>query len=181
MTITDNATTNGTAQQQDSPPAAQAGQPSPAGTDTTDPPASETGDQDDTNAEQHADDDAQDDSSRSNREKRYRLRLREAERQRDELSDTLERTRQSIVDNAVQAAGVDPRLMAAAGHTMDTLVGEDGLINHERLSEAVTDTAREFRISPKGRPPQPNQQQGSASAPPKSETSWSSALKGSSD
>lgn len=175
MTMPD---TNGIDQQHDLPPDDQAaGHPAPASTDDDRTPASE---QDaDTADVQDDDDDDQDDGSRSNREKRYRLRLREAERERDELRDTLTRTRRAIVDNAVQAAGLDPRLLAAAGHTLDTLVGDDGLIDPGKLSEAVTVTAREFRITPKGRPPQPNRQQGTGSGQPPAKSSWADAIKGS--
>ncbi|MGV0777723.1 hypothetical protein [Mycolicibacter kumamotonensis] len=161
-------------QQHDSLSDDQAGDPAPASTDDNRTPASER--DDDTADDQ---DDDQDDGSRSNREKRYRLRLRDAERERDELRDTLTRTRQAIVDTAVQAVGLDPRLLAAAGHTLDTLVGDDGLIDPAKLSEAVTVTAREFRITPKGRPPQPNRQQGTGSGQPPAKSSWADAIKGS--
>lgn len=123
-------------------------------------------------------DDQDDGGSPGNEAKRYRLRLREAERERDVLRDILERTRQSIVDNAVGAAGLDPRLLTAAGHKLDSLVGDDGLIDAAKLSEAVAATAREFRIAPKGRRPQPNPQQGSYGPPPRGQASWGKALKG---
>ncbi|GAA1225110.1 hypothetical protein [Mycolicibacterium alvei] len=126
-----------------------------------------------------AEPDDQDDDGGSNREKRYRLKLRETERERDQLADTLARTRAAIVDSAVNAAGVDPRLLAAAGHTLDTMVGEDGLIDREKLADAITETAREFRVPPKGRPPHPNHQQGHASGHPGTKSSWSGAIKGS--
>lgn len=145
---------------------AQAGHPGPASTDDNRPPASEPDDQHD--ADQDADtrdqddeDDNADDGSRSNREKRYRLRLRDAERERDEARDLLARTRAAIVDHTVTAAGIDPRLMAAAGHTVDTLLGDDGLIDPDKLADAIIATAREFRVPPRPTRPQANPQQGS--------------------
>jgi hypothetical protein len=157
-----------------------AGENAPASADENGSPAGESGNDTGDEADNTDQDDDQDDDDQSGsaRERRYRLRLRQAERERDELRDTLDRTRQSIVDNAVNAAGVDPRLMVAAGHTVDTLVGDDGLIDAERLSQAITHTAAEFRVTPKGRPPAPNVQQGHGSQPPASKSSWSGALKG---
>lgn len=162
MTMPDNA--NDVGEQQHPPQDDEAGQTDPTTGDDT-----------------GATDGNQDDAKIGNEAARYRRRLREAERERDELRDTLAKTRQSIVDNAVAAAGLNPRLMVAAGHTLDTLVGDDGLIDHGKLSEAITNTAQEFNVAPKGRPPQPNPQQGRPGPPAKSEASWSSALKGSRD
>lgn len=131
----------------------------------------------DTDAQDHADDPtAGDGENVANEAKRYRLRLRETERERDALQQLLDRTRQAIVDHAVSAAGMDPRLMTAAGHTMETLVGDDGLIDHDALSAAIDTTAREFRVPPSGLTPNP--QQGSGGGPMSTATSWSKALKG---
>lgn len=151
------------AQQDDSPNSADAGETDP---DDETP----TGEHDD------GQDDADDGDQLGNEAKRYRLRLREVERERDELRDTLERTRQAIVANAMRAAGLDGRLFAAAGHTVDTMVRDDGLIDHDALAEAITNTAREFNIKRPGKLI-PNPQQGSGSGgQPRGETSWSKAL-----
>jgi hypothetical protein len=149
-------------------PDVQAGDPPPAGTNTDDPPASNAPDTDNPN-------DTDDDGNPNHEAARWRRRLRESEQQvteRDqtitELRDTLERTRQSVVDNAVAAANLDPRLLVAAGHTVDTLVGDDGLIDHERLSQAIAATAEQFRVR---RTPAPNPQQGTGSHHPGASTS----------
>lgn len=168
---------------------AQAGEPGAASTDDNRPPASEPDDQhdqdlddqdlDDADQDHDDADDTDDHGSRSNREKRYRLRLRDAERERDEARDLLARTRATIVDNTVTAAGVDPRLMAAAGHTVDTLLGDDGLIDAAKLADAITATAREFRVPPLPTRPAPVLQQGHTNGggtPGKS--SWAGAIKG---
>ncbi|MBB2770548.1 UNVERIFIED_ORG: hypothetical protein GGE11_001443 [Mycolicibacterium obuense] len=183
MTKQDNA--NAAAGQRDSRTDDGAGQGAPGSGDAERTPTSETddthtADQDDTANDDGSDyqDDDRDGGNPANEAKRYRLRLRGTERERDELRDTLARTRQAIVDNAVQTVGLDPRLLAAAGHTLDSLVGDDGLIDPAKLSEAVTATAQEFRVTPKGRPPAPNPQQGRPGPAPKGKASWSKALKG---
>ncbi|CKI51625.1 hypothetical protein LTT02_21885 [Mycolicibacterium smegmatis] len=165
MTISDTKTP---ARQDNPPDSHTAGENAPTGTDDDHTPTSEL---DETTQNQ-------DEGGRANREARYRRERNEARRELDELRDTLQRTRAAIVENAVQAAGLDPRLLTAAGHTVDSLVGDDGLIDGTKLSEAVTATAREFRVPPKGRPPQPNRQQGTGSGQPPGKASWSKALKG---
>jgi hypothetical protein len=107
MTVVDNAdTVNGAGQQeqqQDSPPdAGVQDDGTDTSTDADNTPNSE--------GDEHREDDDPAQSGTA-RERRYRLRLRDAERERDELRDTLARTRQSIVDTAVAAAGVDARLL----------------------------------------------------------------------
>lgn len=176
MTKQDNA--NNAARQYDSRSDGGAGDSAPGSANGNQTPTSEPDERPEAEQDDTADQDAdRDGGNPANEAKRYRLRLRDAERERDELRDTLERTRAAIVDNAVQAAGLDPRLLAAAGHTVDTLVGDDGLIDPAKLSEAVTATAQEFRVPPKGRPPQPNRQQGTGGGQPRDSASWSKALK----
>jgi hypothetical protein len=118
-------------------------------------------------------DDDQDGAGRG--EAKQRRRAQKAERERDELRDTLQRTRQSIVDKAVQTSGLDPRLLAAAGHTLDSLVGDNDLIDHAALADAVTATKREFRVS-NGLQPNPQQGHGGG-VQARGEASWSKALK----
>ncbi|MGV0849461.1 hypothetical protein [Mycolicibacterium phlei] len=165
MTVSDTKTP---ARQDNLPESQTAGENEPTGTDDGQTP---TGESDEPTQDQ-------DEGGRPHREARYRRERNEARRELDVLRDTLQRTRAAIVENAVQAAGLDPRLLAAAGHTVDSLVGDDGLIDPEKLSEAVIATAREFRVRPKGRPPQPNRQQGTGSGQPPGKASWSKALKG---
>lgn len=143
--------------------------------DPTDPDTGEHDQPDDDQGDQ-PDDDQPDQGGNSNSEARkYRLRLRETERERDQLRDTLERTRRSVVDHAVTAAGLDPRLLTAAGHSTESFIGEDGLIDHAALTSAITKTAEEFKVN---RPRlTPNPQQGTGGAPPRRTSSWSEALK----
>jgi hypothetical protein len=159
--------TNGRAPEGVSPDQAAA-----AGQNSVDAPGEETN-ADDTDAREGEDNDSDQDAV-GRGEAKQRRRAQKAERERDELADALARTRQSIVDKAVSAAHLDPRLLTAAGHTVDTLVGDDGLIDHDALAEAITTTKREFRVA---NGLQPNPQQGHVGGQGRSPASWSKALK----
>ncbi|OBI62935.1 hypothetical protein A5667_00100 [Mycolicibacterium fortuitum] len=170
MTITDNAT-NSAATEGDSTETPEAGgQTTPPGENEAETPV---GEQDD----QHADDDAQDDSTRSNREKRYRLRLREAEQQRDELADTLNRTRQAIVASVVAGSGYAPKVAELVAADMDALL-TNGLPDPEKIAGALTAVVADFGFARQPRPPQPNHQQGTSSGQPPANPSWAGAIKG---
>lgn len=170
MTITDNAT-NSAGTDGDSTEAPEAGQTTPRGENGAETPIGEQGNQD-------ADDDAQDDSTRSNREKRYRLRLREAEQQRDELVDTLTRTRQAIVASVVAGSGYAPKVAELVSADMDSLLADDGLPDPEKIAGALTSVVADFGFARQPRPPQPNHQQGSAAGHPGGKSSWAGAIKG---
>ena len=114
-----------------------AGDESAADTPPTDPTA---------DAPEETDDN---DSSNVKESRKYRRRAQEAETERDNLRELLTRTRQSIIDTAVRRAGIDPRLMTAAGHTeLDAFLTDDGLIDSGKLDAAITATATEFRRRP---------------------------------
>lgn len=110
-------------------------------------------------------DDAKPDDTIGREAARYRRRLRAAEQTLElqnaaltDVTDTLERQRQAIVDAALTAAGIDPRLLAAAGHQLTDFLGEDGLIDTAKLSEAATTAVREFGVKPRtGLRPNPQQ------------------------
>ena len=157
---------------------AQAGHPGPASTDDTRRPASEPDDQHDD--EQHADDDAQDDGSRSNREKRYRLRLRDAERERDEVTDTLTRTRHAIVSSVVAGSGYAPRVAELVAADMDNLLDDNGIPNAEKIVSTLAAVVADYGFARQPRTPAPNLQQGSTNGGGGAgKTSWAGAIKGS--
>ena len=91
-----------------------------------------------------------DDTDSSVRESRkYRRRAQEAETERDNLRELLTRTRQTIIDTAVTRAGIDPRLMTAAGRdNLEEYLTDDGMIDPGKLDAAITATATEFRRRP---------------------------------
>lgn len=114
-------------------------------------------------------DDAKPDNAIGREAARYRVRLREAEAATAtleaahvETTDTLTRQRQAIVDAALTSAGLDPRLLAAAGHSVDAFVGDDGLVDAAKVAEATRAAVAEFGVQPR-RGVRPNAQQGQPS------------------
>ncbi|MGP4058975.1 hypothetical protein ACTWP6_29905 [Mycobacterium sp. 4D054] len=175
MTVTDNA--NNVAGQQDSPPDAQAGHPGPASTDDNRPPASEP---DDDQHDDDQDDEHDDDGRRTNREKRYRLRLRDAERQRDELADTLTRTRQAIVSSVVAGSGYAPRVAELVAADMDNLLDDNGIPDAEKIVSTLAAVVADYGFARQPRTPAPNLQQGSTNGGGGAgKASWAGAIKGS--
>jgi hypothetical protein len=160
---------------------AQAGHPGPASTDDNRPPASEPDD------DQHGDDrddadqdDEHDDGSRTNREKRYRLRLRDAERQRDELADTLTRTRQAIVSSVVAGSGYAPRVAELVAADMDKLLDDNGIPDAEKIVSTLAAVVADYGFARQPRTPAPNPQQGSTNGGGSAgKASWADAIKGS--
>tara|TARA_B100000519_G_scaffold56920_1_gene47562 strand:+ start:131 stop:664 length:534 start_codon:yes stop_codon:yes gene_type:complete len=163
---------------------AQAGHPGPPSTDANRPPASEPDDdQRDADADDRDDadqDDDADDGSRTNREKRYRLRLRDAERQRDALADTLTRTRQAIVSSVVAGSGYAPRVAELVAADMDTLLDDTGIPNAEKIMSTLAAVVADYGFARQPRTPAPNLQQGSTNGGGSAgKASWADAIKGS--
>jgi len=117
----------------------------------------DTDDQDTTDDEQQADGD-QDGQNPNAEAIRYRRQLRAAQADLAAMATRLEQ-QQSIVDTIAMARGVDPRLLTAAGHTLETLSDERGVIDQAAVLDAVATVVREFRIA---QPVKPNPQQGKA-------------------
>jgi hypothetical protein len=95
---------------------------------------------------------------------KWRKKLRDAEKEhetaiaaltaeRDGLSDTLTRTRQSQIDARLAETGLEMRVLTAGGHTVDSLLGDDGLIDNDRLTAAVNESLAAFN---RPRRPSPN-------------------------
>ncbi|OBG50180.1 hypothetical protein [Mycolicibacterium fortuitum] len=182
MTTTEPATTDTTA---DTAVTASAETPpvTPPAEDTTPPtteaPATEaqtaeTG----TEVRAEADtDDSRTDAQIGREAAKYRVRLRETEtklteadtarqaaEQRAEAAEgQLTQQRQAIVDAALTAAGLDPALLTAAGHAVDDLLDDGGMVDNGKLTEAVSDAMARFNVQPRSRGPQPNYQQGKPS------------------
>ena len=142
--------------------AGQGGSPGDPG-DTPDVDAPDTPDADD-DTDDPDDDHDEGTGGRRNREAQYRRRAQTAEAERDQLRDRLQAVQQQQVDEIARAAGVDPRLLAAAGHELATLVADDGTVNRDAVT-AACDAARDaFLPTPgrigTGRRPSVNGQQG---------------------
>jgi hypothetical protein len=161
--------------------------PHPVTADTTD--TNEGADDDqahddqahDDDDQQHGDDDGKTDRQIGREAARYRRRLRSTQQRLESasatisgLQDTLARQRQAIVNSALENVGLHPDLLAAAGHTMDSLLDDDGLLHWSRVSEAINATIVKFDVTPR-RAVKPNPQQGKPSCEPPTAT-WSRLL-----
>ena len=74
--------------------------------------------------------------------KKWRLKLRDAETERDNLQQQLTQARREIVANALEKdRRLDPAAMDDAGINIDELF-EDGALNHDSLTQQLT-TAKE--------------------------------------
>lgn len=119
-------------------------------------------------------DDEQADGENPRAEIRYRRQLRAVQADLASVTARLEQQQQSIVDTIATARGVDPRLLRAAGHTLESLSDERGVIDQAAVLDAVAAVVREFRIA---QPVKPNPQQGKPSASFGGAT-WAEALRG---
>jgi hypothetical protein len=131
------------------PPADTPNDPAPTDhtSDGTEPGETPTAAETESTAEEPDEVDDAADENLNNREARYRVRAKKAETERDAANDLLKRTRQAVLDHAAAEAGLDPRLLAAAGHTIDSLVGQDGLIDPAAVAAAVEGTRIQWGIS----------------------------------
>lgn len=128
-------------------------------------------------------DDSRTDAQIGREAAKYRVRLRdtetkltEADKARQAAVDQLTRQRQAIVDSALSAAGLDPALLTAAGHTVADLLDDDGLVDSGKLTEAARDAMARFNVQPRSRGPQPNRQQGQPSLGHGGSTTWGKLL-----
>lgn len=110
---------------------------------------------------------------------KYRRKLRDTETQRDDLRDILHRTRQAVIADAVEAAGLTHKMWEASAHDISALVGDDGLLDKAKLTEAITATATDFGLNRTDRRMEPNPQQGTSNGggAPAAKT-WGKALRG---
>jgi hypothetical protein len=153
--------TDTAAPQVDSQPDSRAGE--------TDPTSGDTDASDDDGNDHH------DDDGKNREAAKLRKRAQKVEAERDEARDMLTKTRQAILDNAAAAAGLTERHMTAAGIDGESMLGDDGLPDMDKLAKVIADAAREFNVR---RAPKPVRQQGTnANGSPRGESSWSQALK----
>jgi hypothetical protein len=139
-------------------------EPDTAATDATDD-ADDGGQDDDadrTDDEDHQDDGS--DKSKASREAaRYRVQLREARDQNVTLAAALGLQQQAVVDVLVKSAGFDPafsKLMESNGAELDSLTGDDGMLDLQKVTKAIGDTARTYGLRPNTGPrPTPGQGQ----------------------
>lgn len=108
----------------------------------------------------------------------YRAKLREAERERDDARALLNATRERVVLAELVRNQLDPRLLAAAGHTFDEFVSEDGQIDLDKVVSTTARLAIEFGTN-QPRKPQPNPLAGRATTDnttPSGRAAWNAAF-----
>lgn len=118
--------------------------------------------------------DAAVDDTPKNREEKFRKHSRA-------LEAALATTNQRWIDKALADAGIDPRLFAAAGHSIESLTDDVGLLDTDKLADAVRTTAEEFKIPEPSRRPAPNPLAGQAGKPTVQSNSasiWENAFRG---
>lgn len=71
---------------------------------------------------------------------KYRVRLREAETQRDALSQRLESVTTNAIESKLEALSIGTRALKAAGVDLTSLYDEDGAFSDELLLLAVEET-----------------------------------------
>lgn len=81
-----------------------------------------------------------------------RERLATAEAEVEVLKELLTAQRQAVYDAALRSAGVDDRLMAASGHSIDSLQDENGVLHAAAITETATALAREVGIPRRPKP-----------------------------
>lgn len=152
-----------------------AGQSGPTSTEAPEIPGGEPQAEADTPADDdgqdHDDDTGQDGDDtggtggRRSREAGLRRRAQAAEAEVDQLRGQLTTLRRQVVEDIAADAGVDPRLLIAAGHDMNAFIGEDGTVDRAAVAAACASAAAQFRVPPRPRRPAPNPQQGGGSPP----------------
>lgn len=92
---------------------------------------------------------------------KYRRRAQAAETERDELRTQLDTARRGIIEDACGLTR--PAALWAAGVDPNTLFGDDGQLDHDKLTAAVTDAADRLGLTRAPRTPKPDPSAGSAS------------------
>ena len=113
---------------------------------------------------------------------KFRQRLADAEAERDTLRATVETMRRAEVERLAAAADlVVPSALWAAGVSLDDLLDQDGKVDPERVTSAVTGAIAALGLATRPRNPLPDMGQGARTqvTPPGKEHPWAEMLKGS--
>lgn len=81
---------------------------------------------------------------------KYRRKLREAEKERDQLAARLEATQRAQAESLITATGVKPAAVWAATNLADVL-DDDGAVDPGKVTAAVTAARDSFGINPIGK------------------------------
>lgn len=110
-------------------------------------------------AEQPADEQPADDDRDDGRAAKYRRRAQAAEAARDTLRTQLDTARRGIVEDACGLTR--PEGLWAAGVDPNTLFDDDGRLDHDKLTAAVTDAADRLGLTRAPHTPKPDLSAGS--------------------
>lgn len=95
---------------------------------------------------------------------KYRTRLREAEAQREALTEQLDALRRHVIEDASGLA--KPQALWLAGVDVADLFTPEGRPDTEKLAEAVAKVSEELGLSMRPRTPKPDPSQGRYDEPP---------------
>lgn len=98
------------------------------------------------------DDTEHDDDGPNAEAKRYRLRLRETEAERDQLAHRLEALQRQAVEAHAVAAGIRPAALWASGAQIADLLDDDGTIDADRVRDACETATTELGLLTKPGP-----------------------------
>lgn len=114
---------------------------------------------DETPLDEQPDEQPADDERDDGRAAKYRRRAQAAEQERDTLRAQLDTARRGIVEDACGLTR--PAALWAAGIDPHSLFGDDGRLDHDKLTEAVTDAADRLGLTRAPRTPKPDLSAGS--------------------
>lgn len=79
---------------------------------------------------------------------RWRRKLRDTEVERDTLTEKVQALQQRQVESLLSASGVKPAAVYSIAALTD-LVGEDGMVNADKVADAVKSAQQRYGITPK--------------------------------
>jgi hypothetical protein len=123
---------------------------------------------------------SQDDKPGNPEAAKYRRRLRDTEAERDTLRTQVQTLQRSIAEDIAESAGVTGKALWASGAELADLLGEDGAVAPEKVTEAAENAITELGLAPSPRQPQPNRQQGTSTGAERA-TTWGGAFKAATD
>lgn len=106
---------------------------------------------------------------------KYRVRLREAEAERDKLKASLESVRRQMVEERARKDLAKPAVLWALGVTVDSLLTDDGRIDMKKLDQVVKDAIRDYGLASGPEPLKPNSAQGQVGSP--RSHAWADAMR----
>lgn len=92
-------------------------------------------------------DDSEGDDRPSREAAKYRRRLRDAETERDQLAQRLEAIQRAEVERLATAARMKPAAVWASGAELADLLTEDGAVDEQKVSDAITAAREAFGLA----------------------------------